>query len=111
VAEAAPATGTAARGTPCPRPLTLTRMPRTKAFAANAGSAELNAMIDRVAPSILELLADGVPRRKPAIVAALAGRYAEDEVELTLIRLAVTEQVVETGGRYALARESAQGAG
>src|SRR3954467_15408413 len=34
-----------------------TRMPRTKAFAANAGSADLNAMIERVAPDILKLLA------------------------------------------------------
>ena len=77
-------------------------MPRTK-HSAMTGTAELNAMIERVAPDILVLLADGVPRRKPAVVAALAGRPAEGEVELTLIRLAVTERVVETGGRYALA--------
>ena len=74
-------------------------MPRTKPSAL-AGTAELNAMIERVAPDVLALLADGVPRRRPAIVAALAGRYAEDEVELTLIRLAVTGQVRETGGKY-----------
>ena len=59
-------------------------------------------MIERVAPDILGLLADGVPRRKPAIVAALAGRYADDEVELTLIRLAVTERVRETAGKCTL---------
>jgi hypothetical protein len=64
------------------------------------GTAELNAMIDRVAPAILELLADGVPRKKAAIVAALAGRHAADDVELALVRLAVTERVEETGGRY-----------
>ena len=40
-----------------------------------AGSAEIDAMVARVAPAILELLADGVPRRKLAIVEALAGRY------------------------------------
>jgi hypothetical protein len=40
-----------------------------------AGSGEVNATVARVAPSILELLADGVPRSKPAIVAALAGRH------------------------------------
>ena len=34
-------------------------------------------MIERVAPAILELLADGVPRTKAAIVEALAGRHAE----------------------------------
>ena len=77
-----------------PKPSTLT------------GTAELNAMIERVAPDILELLADGVPRTKAAIVKALAGRHAEDEGELALVRLAVTERVIETGGKYALAPES-----
>ena len=51
-------------------------------------------------PDILALLVDGVPRTKAAIVKAFAGRHAEDEVELTLIRLAVTGQVRETGGKY-----------
>ena len=78
-------------------------MARTKTFAANAGSAELNAMIEHVAPDILALLADGVPRPKAAIVAALADRHAGEDVALALIRLAVTERVEETGGKYALA--------
>ena len=86
-------------------------MARTKTFAANAGSAELNAMIERVAPDILALLADGVPRRKPAIVEALAGRHERQDVISTLIRLTVTDRVVETGGRYTLTQESAPGAG
>src|SRR4051794_5749851 len=47
-----------------------TRMSRTKP-SAMTGTAELNAMIKRVAPDILALLADGVPRRKDAIVKAL----------------------------------------
>ena len=81
-------------------------MSRTKP-SAMTGTAELNATIERVAPDILALLADGVPRRKPAIVAALADRYAGDEIELTLIRLAVTEQVRETGGKYTLAAAEA----
>jgi hypothetical protein len=76
-------------------------MPRAKSSALT-GTAELNAMIERVAPGILKLLADGVPRTKAAIVEALAGRHAEDDVELTLIRLAVTERVRETGGKYVL---------
>jgi len=59
-------------------------------------------MIERVAPDILALLADGVPRRKPAIVAALAGRHDRQDVVHALIRLSVTGQVEETGGRYAL---------
>ena len=60
-------------------------------------------MVARVAPAILELLADGVPRSKPAIVEALAGRHDRQDVAHTLIRLAVTGQVVETGGKYTLA--------
>ena len=54
----------------------------------------------RVAPAILGLLADGVPRTKPAIVEALAGRHDKQDVAHALIRLAVTGRVVETGGRY-----------
>jgi hypothetical protein len=65
-----------------------------------AGSEAIHAMVARTAPAILELLADGVPRSKPAIVEALAGRYAKDDVVHTLIRLAVTGQVDEAGGRY-----------
>ncbi len=65
-------------------------MPRTKPSALT-GSAEVNAAIERVAPDVLGLLADGVPRTKAGIVAALA-----------LIRLTVTGRVEETGGKYAL---------
>jgi len=68
-----------------------------------SGTAELNAMIERVAPAVLELLADGRPRTKAAVVAALAGRHDADDVALTLVRLAVTERVQETDGRYRLA--------
>jgi hypothetical protein len=65
-----------------------------------AGSEAINATVARVAPAILELLADGVPRSKPAIVEALAGRHDRQDVIHTLIRLAVTGQVDETGGKY-----------
>jgi hypothetical protein len=65
------------------------------------GSAEINAMVERVAPAILELLADGVPRSKPAIVAALAGRHERQDVVHALARLVVTGRVEETGGKYA----------
>src|SRR3954465_7047826 len=74
---------------PGSHPRRRTRMPHPKPSAI-AGTAELNAMIERVAPDILGLLADGVPRTKAVIVKALAGRHAEDDVSLTLIRLAVT---------------------
>ena len=77
-------------------------MPRPK-HSAMTGTAELNAMIERVAPAILALLADGVPRTKPAIVAALAGRHDKQDVVNALIRLAVTDRAEERGGRYALA--------
>jgi hypothetical protein len=68
-----------------------------------AGSEAVNTTVARVAPAVLGLLADGLPRSKPAIVEALAGRHARDDVVHTLIRLAVTGQVVEIGGRYTLA--------
>jgi hypothetical protein len=72
----------------------------TRKSSALTGTAELNAMIERVAPDILALLADGVARPKAAIVVALAGRHARDDVALTLVRLAVTGRVRETGGKY-----------
>ena len=71
-----------------------------------AGSAEINATVARVAPAILELLADGAPRRKLAIVEALAGRYDRPDVTGTSIRLTVTGQVRETGGKYTLTAEA-----
>jgi hypothetical protein len=78
---------------------TSTRQPSPRVFT---GTAELNAMVARVAPAILELLADGAPRTKHAIVGALAGRHAKDDVTCALIRLAVTGRVEDAGGRYAL---------
>ena len=67
------------------------------------GSAELNAMIARVAPDVLELLADGTPRAKTVIVAALAGRHDKRDVVSALTRLSVTGEVVEAGSKYTLA--------
>jgi hypothetical protein len=76
-------------------------MPRRKT-PVFTGSAELDAMVERAAPAILGLLADGVPRTKAAIVAALAGRHDAEDVGLALVRLAVTGEVEQTGGKYAL---------
>ena len=53
-------------------------------------SDDTHAMVARIAPSILELLRDGIPRRRKVFVAALADRYPKEEIELTLMRLAVT---------------------
>jgi hypothetical protein len=43
-----------------------------------------------------------VPRTRGVILAALADRHPRDDIKRTLMRLAVTEQLVETGGRYTL---------
>ncbi len=66
-------------------------------------SASTEAMVARVAPAVLALLGDGVPRSRRAIVAALMDRHPKDEVKRTLMRLAVTDRVVETSGKYVLA--------
>ena len=79
-------------------------MPRPKP-STFTGPADVDAMVERVAPDILALLADGVPRRKPAIVEALAGRHERQDVISTLIRLTVTDRVVETAGKYILVQE------
>ena len=68
-----------------------------------ASSEAINAMIARVAPSILELLADGMPRTKAAVVAALAGRHDKRDVMSALVRLNVTGEVEQSGSRYTLA--------
>ena len=88
-----------------PEPHDRTRMPtstRRPNPYERAGSAEVNAMVERVAPAVLELLADGMPRSKAAIVEALAGRHDKQDVVHTLIRLAVTGQVEEKA-QFALA--------
>jgi hypothetical protein len=74
------------------------RMPTRR----HGSSADTHAMVAEVSPAILALLADGVPRSRHAILAALAGRHPRDDVRRTLMRLAVTEQLVETGGKYTL---------
>ena len=53
-------------------------------------------MVARTAPAILELLGDGTPRPKSAIITALADRHPKEDVVRTLMRLAVTGQLVES---------------
>ena len=67
-------------------------------------SSDTEAMVERVAPAILALLGDGVPRSRRAIADALADRYPREEVRRTLMRLAVTDGLAEIGGRYTLPR-------
>jgi hypothetical protein len=84
----------------------LTRMPPIRHWS----SADLDAAIARITPDVLALLADGVPRAEAAIVTALDGRHAKDEVTLALMRLDVLGQLVETGGKHILpAAEAGQG--
>jgi hypothetical protein len=71
-------------------------------------SDDLNAAIAQVAPDVLALLGDGVPRPEAAIVAALAGRHAKDDVRLTLMRLDVVGQLAMRGSRYILATAEAE---
>ena len=70
--------------------------------AKPASTADLDAAIARVTPDVLALLSDGVPRTRSTILAALADRHTKDDVRRTLMRLAVTEQLVETRGKYTL---------
>jgi hypothetical protein len=70
---------------------------------ALSGSAEIEAMVARTAPSVLALLADGVPRTKGTIITALADHYPKEDVVRTLMRLAVTGQLVERERKYSLA--------
>ena len=71
-----------------------------------SGSAEIEAMVARTAPSVLTLLAGGAPRAKSTIVAALANQHPKKDVVRTLMRLAVTGQLNERQGRYSIASAS-----
>jgi hypothetical protein len=67
-----------------------------------SSSAHLDAVIERITPDMLALLGDGVPRAEAAIVAALAGWHAKDDVRRTVMRLAVLGQLAMRGSRYNL---------
>jgi hypothetical protein len=73
-------------------------------------SADTEAMVARIAPAILALLGDGVPRSRRAIAAALAARHPREEVRRALMRRAVTDRVAEAGGgKYTLPLAEAAG--
>jgi hypothetical protein len=74
-------------------------------------SADTEAMVERVAPAILALLGDGLPRSRRAIAAALADRHPKDEIKRALMRLAVTDRLAERGGKYTLPRMDGPEAG
>ena len=88
-------------------------MPNNKEASAKSGhtsrlsgSAEIEAMVARTAPAILELLEDGTPRSKNAIITALADRHPREDVIRTLMRLAVTGHLVERERKYSPASAS-----
>ena len=60
-------------------------------------------LFERVAPDVLTLLADGVPRNRVTIIAALVARHPRDDIKRTIARLAVLGQLEEQGGKYMLA--------
>ena len=59
-------------------------------------------MVARTAPAVLELLGDGSPRPRSAIITALADRHPKEDVVRTLMRLAVTGQLNERERKYSL---------
>jgi hypothetical protein len=80
----------------------MTRMPATKTPRVTS-SDDVNAEIERVAPDVLALLADGVPRNRAAIGAALASRHPKQDVKRALARLSVIGRLDLQGSRYVLA--------
>ena len=84
-------------------------MPAAKPPRATS-SEDINVMIERVAPDVLALLADGVPRNTAAIVAALADRHPKPDVKRAIARLSVLGRLDLQGSRYTLpAAEAEQG--
>jgi hypothetical protein len=71
-------------------------------------SDDLTAAIERVAPDVLALLQDGVPRTRAAIITALADRHPREDIKRTIARLAVLGQIEERGGKYVLATPEAE---
>jgi hypothetical protein len=67
-----------------------------------SSTAAINAAIERVAPDVLALLGDGVPRNRATIVAALADRHPKGEVKRAIMRLSVLGQLDLQGSRYTL---------
>ena len=75
---------------------------RSSRTSSLSGSAEIDAMVARTAPSVLELLKDGTPRARSAIIIALADCHPKEDVVRTLMRLAVTGQLNERQGKYSM---------
>ena len=74
-------------------------MPATKSPRLTS-SDDINAAIERIAPDVLTLLADGVPRTESEIIAAHAGRHPRKDIKLTLMRLDDVGRLALQGSRY-----------
>jgi hypothetical protein len=75
-----------------------------------SSSNDVNAAIERVAPDVLALLADGVPRNRATIVTALPDRHPKQDVKRAIARLAFIGQPDLHGSHYTLpAPEAGQG--
>jgi hypothetical protein len=72
---------------------------------SKAGEFEMAELIAQVAPAVERLLADGVPRSRREISTALEPAFTQPDVRRTLMRLAVTGRLVQTGTKYALPPE------
>jgi hypothetical protein len=84
-------------------------MPTTKPPRLTS-SDDVHAAIERVAPDVLALLADSVPRNTATIVAALADRHPKPDVKRAIARLSVLGRLDQKGSRYTLpAAEPQQG--
>ena len=67
-----------------------------------SSSDDTHAMVARIAPAIIKLLSDGLPRSRHEMVEALAPQHTKDEVKRTIMRLSVTGRLVETKHKYSL---------
>ena len=54
---------------------------------SHISSDDTHAMVARIAPAILKLLSDGLPRSRHEMVEALAPQHAKDEVKRTIMRV------------------------
>ena len=71
-------------------------------------SDDVNAMIERVAPDVLALLGDGVPRNTATIVKALAEQHPKPDVKRAIARLSVIGRLDLQGSRYTLPAPEAE---
>lgn len=68
----------------------------------HVSSDDTHVMVARIAPAILQLLSDGMPRSRKEMVEALAPQHAKDEVTRTIMRLSVIGQLVQIKNKYGL---------